>query len=541
MTPKPKKMNRRVLPAVFCWALLLGVWLAFFWSSPAERLLALRTFGLGFCAFGIALPLGILTAWVCMGRGLISNLVLLGTVASLFIPMFIHVSAWDAAFGKLGWLTSAQGQILVPLIPGWWAASWIHGIAASSQVAVIFLVGLSFGGRIFEEQALLDTSPFRVFWSVTVVRLWPLGFLAFLWVVVSCAREIAVTDLYQIGTLAEQIYLGYSLGGGSTASEVLGGGIGGVSYGLTLSLLAVLAAFSMVLFFAMTQVEYESGAFRTVRVKDSGSGRTLVGLGLIAVTFLIPIGNVVLRACFYVRPVDGVPTQGYSIVQLFSAIRRACFDYQDEFIWSAIIALTSASMILLAATWISAVGRKSGWVQVLFACTLAISFALPGPLLGMSIASVMGFLDGRWFVWLFNYTIFAPVLANFIFCWPLGALVTWFVFGKIPEDALESVRVEGAGKLTSYLSLGIRANWLPLLGCWLITFACCFGELSASQIVRPAGIDTVPRKMLGDLHAGVNELTAGITIVTVLVIVGVSVAGWWVVSLSHKLNERKYF
>jgi hypothetical protein len=47
--------------------------------------------------------------------------------------------------------------------------------------------------------------------------------------------------------------------------------------------------------------------------------------------------------------------------------------------------------------------------------------------------------------------------------------------------------------------------------------------------------------MLGDLHAGVNELTAGITIVTVLVIVGVSVAGWWVVSLSQKLNERKYF
>jgi ABC-type spermidine/putrescine transport system permease subunit II len=74
----------------------------------------------------------------------------------------------------------------------------------------------------------------------------------------------------------------------------------------------------------------------------------------------------------------------------------------------------------------------------------------------------------------------------------------------------------------------------------MITFACCFGELSASQIVRPAGMDTVPRKMLGDLHAGVNELTAGITIVTVLVIVGISATGWWVVNLSHKLSERKY-
>ena len=533
-------MTRGFVPVVFWLVVLLGIGIAFFSSAPAERLLAMRTFGLGFCAFGIALPLGVLTAWACTGKGWVSRIVLLGTVASLFIPMFIHVSAWDAAFGKLGWLTSVQGQILVPLIPGWWAASWIHGIAASSQVAIIFLVGLSFGGRIFEEQALLDTSSLRVFWSVTVVRLWPLGVLAFLWVVVSCSREIAVTDLYQIGTLAEQIYLGYSLGGNPVGVAVLEGGFGGVSFGLTLSLLAVLVALSMVLFFAMTQMEYEAGVFRAVRTNRSGVVKNLAGVGLIVITFLIPIGNVVLRACFYVRPIEGVPTQGYSLVQCFSAIRRACFDYQDEFIWSAIIALVSATMILFLATLVSAVGRRLGWIQVLFASTLAISFALPGPLLGMAIASATGTLEGPWFVWLFNYTVFAPVLANFIFCWPLGALVVWFVFRKIPEDALESAHVEGAGKLTRYLLLGIKANWLPLLGCWLITFACCFGELSASQIVRPAGMDTVPRKMLGDLHAGVNELTAGITIVIVLVIVGISAVGWWVVNLNHRLSERKY-
>ncbi|MDG1510864.1 MAG: hypothetical protein P8R31_04160 [Mariniblastus sp.] len=534
------KMTRGVLAVIFCLAVLLGVCISIFASEPTERLLAIRTFGLGFCSFGIALPLGILTAWVCMGRGWVSTFVLLGTVASLFIPMFIHVSAWDAAFGKLGWLTSVQGQILVPLIPGWWAASWIHGIAASSQVAIIFLVGLSFGGRVFEEQALLDTSSLRVFWSVTIVRLWPLGVLAFLWVVVGCSREIAVTDLYQIGTLAEQIYLGYSLSGNSVGGAGFDGGIGGVSYGLTLGLMAVLVALSTVLFFAVTQTEYEAGGFQAVRTERSGFAKNLAGIGLIAITFLIPIGNVVLRACFYVRPVNGVPTQGYSVAQCFSAIRRACFDYQDEFIWSSIIAFASASMILVLATWISAMGRRFGWAQVLFALSLAATFALPGPLLGTAIASVTSSVDGQWLVWLFNYTVFAPVLANFIFCWPLGALVVWFVFRKIPEDALESAHVEGAGKFTQYLSLGLKANWLPLVGCWMITFACCFGELSASQIVRPAGMDTVPRKMLGDLHAGVNELTAGITIVTVLVIVGISAAGWWVVNLSHKLSERKY-
>lgn len=533
-------MIRRVFSVVFCLAALFGVCLAFFSSEPTERLLAIRTFGLGVCSFGVALPFGILTAWVCMGRGWVSTIVLLGTVASLFIPMFIHVSAWDAAFGKLGWLTAVQGQILVPLIPGWWAASWIHGLAASSQVAIIFLVGLAMGGRIFEEQALLDTSSLRVFWRVTIVRLWPLGLLAFLWVVVSCSREIAVTDLYQIGTLAEQIYLGYSLTGSSAGGAGIESGIGGVSYGLTLSLMVILVALSMIIFFSVTQTEYQGGGIQAVRTERSGFLKNLTGVGLIVVAFLIPIGNVILRACFYVRPVEGVPTQGYSVVQCISAIRKACFDYQDEFIWSAIIGMTSASIILFLATWGSVMGRRFGWAQVLFVVTLAGSFAVPGPLLGTAIASVIGSVDAEWLVWLFNYTVFAPVLANFIFCWPLGALVVWFVFRKIPEDALESARVEGAGKFTRYLSLGIRANWLPLLGCWMITFACCFGELSASQIVRPAGMDTVPRKMLGDLHAGVNELTAGITIVTVLVIVGISAAGWWVVNVNHRLSERKY-
>jgi hypothetical protein len=40
--------------------------------------------------------------------------------------------------------------------------------------------------------------------------------------------------------------------------------------------------------------------------------------------------------------------------------------------------------------------------------------------------------------------------------------------------------------------------------------------------------------MLGDLHAGVNELTAGITIVTAFTIVMISLVGWWFI----RLNQR---
>ena len=53
-------MTRGFVPVVFWLVVLLGIGIAFFSSAPAERLLAIRTFGLGFCAFGNLGELGIL-------------------------------------------------------------------------------------------------------------------------------------------------------------------------------------------------------------------------------------------------------------------------------------------------------------------------------------------------------------------------------------------------------------------------------------------------------------------------------------------------
>ena len=47
-------------------------------------------------------------------------------------------------------------------------------------------------------------------------------------------------------------------------------------------------------------------------------------------------------------------------------------------------------------------------------------------------------------------------------------------------------------------------------------------------------MDTVARKMLGDLHAGVNELTAGISIVVAAAAIGVSLIGWSIVRTGAK-------
>lgn len=521
-----------------------GVLLALL-PNESNRLVVHRTLGLGLSAAAIAIPLGALNAWICRGRGIAAKLLLLANVVLLLVPMFIYVSAWDAAFGKLGWLTSTRGQVLVPLVSGWAAAVWIHGIAAVPQVALILLIGLGAKRGVEEEQALLDATPMQVAVRVSCYRWLPLLILAAAWIMLSTSREIAVTDLYQIGTLAEQIYLGYSLGINSVAGTWTAGQLaeaGSISDQLTWLVVAWLALVALFVFFRVTQQIHQADSLKP-GCSDSPARNLLRPLsagGLLLLLAGVPAVNVVVRACFYVRPVDGQPVAGYSLGQLFESVISATSDYREEFVWSTLIALTSSLLIFAVASLfgtLSVGGRRSA-ATFCFSISLALSAAVPGPYLGTVLADGFSRIDSTLIQWLYNYTITAPVIANFIFCWPLGAIIGWFIFHQTPRDVLESSGLDGAGWWQQYWQFGIRANGLALLGCWILTFAICFGELSASHIVRPAGMDTVPRKMLGDLHAGVNELTAGITIVIAVLILLLSLLGWWLITLNRRVMRR---
>ncbi len=249
--------------------------------------------------------------------GIVGNLTLAATIGLLVIPVFLHVSTWDAAFGKLGWLTSTEGQVLTPLVSGWTAAVWIHAVAAAPQIAMILLLGILTGQRVFEDQALLETSRWGVFWNVTVKRLWPLVVLSVLWTTIVCAREIAATDLYQIGTLAEQIYLGYSLGqftamGGNWTTEQLAA-MGDLNIALATAMVAWLALSAACLFMRLSDLEWESSVQQPFRLRTASRGRQVVGVLALSILIGIPLINLVIRCCYFVQPVDGVPTPGYSL------------------------------------------------------------------------------------------------------------------------------------------------------------------------------------------------------------------------------------
>jgi iron(III) transport system permease protein len=414
---------------------------------------------------------------------------------------------------------------------------------------------MSIGRRVYEEQALLDTDQSGVFWNVTLVRLWPLLVLSALWTMIVCAREIAATDLYQVGTIAEQIYLGFSLGqinalpGNWSAEELAAAG--NLNVWVTIVMVGWLAATSSYLLMMLTTSENRSDQWLPYEIQSERTGgsagahqssqlfRSLVGILLIGVIVLVPLGNLFVRCCYFVESVDGIPTVGYSMEQLWMTLGRSCREYTSEFTWSATIAAAASSAIMLLALPLAWLARKSLVWQIVFVLSLAVSCAIPGPLMGTLITKCFTSIDSAFISWLYNRTICAPMFASFWFCWPLAPLVVWFVFRSVADDSMESSELDGAGEIRRFIQFGLLANVPAVMGCWLISFALCFGELSASQIVLPPGMDTVPRLMLGLLHAGVDEMTAALTIVTVGIILLISIAGWGLIRLNHFLNSRK--
>ena len=509
----------------------LSVCLLWFGVDPHGQQVALRTLGLGLGAGLISVPIGILITWVCRSRSLISEVLLITCTGLVFVPLFLQVSAWDSAFGKLGWF-STQGASLQPMLTGWAAAVWIHGLAAAPQVALIMLVGVMMGSRSSEEQAMLDASPSVVFWNVTARKLAPLIIIGFVWTLVVTAREIAVTDIFQIGTLAEQIYLGYSLGQFNTglspwsAEDI-------IRAESTRWQLSVALIFWVVVVFAVACFSYLSPHFysdKWTKNQKSFSPMTLpkrcLGILLWCGISMVPLGNLLVRASFGVQRLDGEPVPEYSLSQLGHALQRVFDEYSVEMQWSLAIASVSAVVLMVVAIGFGWLAIESPKWRIAFVLSVGMLAATPGPLLGVGVVTVCSSVEYDWLAYLYDRTIFPTVLATTLFCWPLIALITYCVMGSTAKDALEHAKVEGAGGLTRLIRIAVMQNGLAITGCFLVAFVLSFGELSASQMVLPAGIDTIPRRMLGLLHSGVNELTAAFSLVNFLLVFTLAIVSW---------------
>ena len=486
---------------IFGCLLAAAVLIALGWltADPRTRQLIAITAELVARAAALAVPAGLWLAVVVTrtnlpGRGLLGLLLLL----SLLLPLYVYVGAWQAGFGLQGWYTLESGG--TELLYGMRGAIWVHAVAAVPWVALIVGAALLLVEPELEEEALLYGPPFRVFRLVTLPRIAGAIGLAFLWLTVSIAGEMTVTDLLRVRTYAEEVYVAYAATGDMEAAtlQLLPG---------VLVLTALVCLGGMICLRLMPSVRPVS--LRHPRRWDLGRWRwPAAGLTacLVAILFGVPLISLAYKAGLetITSPRGPVGQQWSAAKALEMVLVESYRQFGDEIRASMVVGSISATLAVALGLLLGWWGRRPGWRAWVVLLLTAFLLAVPGPLLGSWILRLLV----RW------PTVYdsaaAPCTAIVLRVLPLATLILLHAMRSIPDDLVDLARLDGAGwwRQLWHIALPLRR---PAIGvAWLLVFLLAIGDLSASQVLLVPGQETLANRIFDRLHSGAYDQVSGL-------------------------------
>jgi iron(III) transport system permease protein len=466
------------------------------------------------CAVGV--PLGTILALVLVKTDVPGRrLAMCGLAWLLFLPLYLQVGAWQAGFGLQGW------QTLAGLGPAWldrWrGAVWVHSAAAIPWVVLIVGVGLRTIRTELEEAALLDASAVRVLGRVTLRQALPAVVTAALWVAVSAAGEIAVTDLFQIRTYAEELYTDAALGTAPGEAPL------GVLAGIAVTSWLVLAGLVLVLRVSPRDQPWLAQAPVIFRLGRARWPMAVVVSAALALLIGLPLANLAWKCGVRVEQTPAGRERHWSAEKCLSIVETSPLRYRRELSASLVIASAAATGALLVSTFLAWRARASRFWAATLALLVALGWAIPGPIVGLGIIAALNRPEWPWALYVYDRTVLPPALAQMIRALPLVGLILWYAFQTLPSNELEAAELDGASSWATlrYIALPQRAS--ALVAAWLVAFAIAIGDMGATILVVPPGVEPLSVRISGLLHYGVEDQVAGICLALALVFFGVSI------------------
>lgn len=420
----------------------------------------------------------------------------------LFVPLYVQAAAWQAGLGAKGWLILSGAEPL--LLEGRYAAVWVYSAAAIPWVVLIVAGGMCFVERELEEEALLNTGAGRVFRQVAMRRGWAAIGAAALWVGVTTAGDTTVCSLFQVHSYAEQLYNDVAIGRepGQAALGALPGMIVCAWLVLAAALLAVrlapLAKFGGV----RRPLVYRLGRWRWLAA--------ILAAAMVALLLGVPLASLAWKAGVLVTQSDEGRLRHWSVTKFLSIVTGSPARYERPLGWSLAIGSLAAAAAVTAALALIWPARRGGWRLAPAVGLTALGLALPGPVVGLGLIWLMNRPHMTWLTWLYDHSIMAPWAAQTLRAFPLAALVLWPAVRSIPSERLESAALEGAGFWTSFWRVLVPARLPALAIAWLVALMAALGELGASILVVPPGVETLSIHIFGLLHGGYEDEVAGI-------------------------------
>lgn len=522
---KRRNVLRFLLTVAGCLPLVVAAWQVF---DPRVARLWTNTAWLACGAALLAVPIGTLLALAIAKTdvpGRWEALWLL--VAMLFVPLFLIAGAWDAGFGLQGWRTLASNPHLsvAPWLSGWRAAIWIHALGAVPPVALIVVVALRAVEPELEEDAALCAPPWRVLVHVTIPRIAPAFLVASLLVAVTSTIEIAVTDLYQIRTFAEEVYTQSALGSFDFDPAVINNwpsaplGPAGLWFGVLLSGalgVALLAAAGRLGVDVADARQSPSWIWRLARM------RWLVAATMWSILLLVvgvPIANLVQKSGVLVTATETGRVRTWSMAKAVERVASAPWENRGEILQTIVIgtgATTAALAFGAPLAWSLRGARRTPFFRFV---AIALCLTIPGPVLGVAVIRLLNQSPDSPLAFLAPLydSRFAPWLVQTIRALPMVALVLWAALATVPQSIIDAATTDGVGWWGQLLRIALPQRLGAVVAAWIIGLAVCAGELAATILVMPPARHTVISvRVFQLLHYGVDDRVAAISLVMAL-------------------------
>jgi ABC-type Fe3+ transport system permease subunit len=232
---------------------------------------------------------------------------------------------------------------------------------------------------------------------------------------------------------------------------------------------------------------------------------------------IVPLVNLGLDAGTRLdRAAGEMVTRRWSVEQFATVVLQSPWHFRREIGWTAAIACGAACCALaisLPLTW----GLNSmSWRMWLALIVTSLAAATPGPVVALAVISCMNREGSQLLVWLYDRTLLPPILAATVRALPVVMLVSWWGARTIPPALFDLARLDGLNLIGQWWHLGRPLRSRVYFIAWCAAVAAAVGDLAATLLVTPPGVNTLAMRIFGLLHAGVDDQVAGISLANVL-------------------------
>lgn len=529
-----------MLPLRFPWprawrlATLGGAGAALLWAlTSAQTRQALRQSALlAGATVAVAVPLGTLLA-VLLVRVALPGRRMAGLLLVLLMltPLHVHLAGWEAALGKLGWLTLLRGRLDQPLLAGMTGAIVVHAAAAVPWVAVLVAVGLLHLPASPEEHAWTVVPPHAVLTRITLPQVRPLVLLAVLWTALATTSDMTVTNVYLIRpaeqTVTERFYMTFAMAGEPGAA------LRGALPALAVGVLTVGAVLRVALPTVLRRCTLPGVplAFPPGRFWWLWAGVLWVIVGVLV---FVPLASLVIKAGQSVELVEGERQRAWSALTCLERVALAPWHFAREWQDTLKVAGSAAAAAVAAGLWLGWQWRRGGWRAWMGWCVTLLALVTPGPLVGVALIALFNhdlppalpWVEGgkSWLLWIYDDTLLLPLLAQAWRALPWTSLLLGYSFASLPGNLLAAAALDRLSPPAVFWRVAMPMRWRAVVAAGLVALALAAGDLAWSHLVTPPGIDLLQRRVFGLLHAGVEEQVAAVALVQSALYAMISVA-----------------